>query len=108
MVSGHQTTSPQNERGLMLRITRVSRSDAVQTLQLEGKLVGPWVAELRRICAEERNPSGPLRLDLSGVAFVDKDGMRLLRDLAARGFTFAAGSGLVAELLKSLSTFQQD
>ena len=34
----------------MLRITHAPGHDAVSTLRLEGKLLGPWVAELARSC----------------------------------------------------------
>jgi anti-anti-sigma regulatory factor len=79
----------------MLRITHVHARDSAPTLRLEGKLVGPWVAELARAC------DGPdrLRLDLAAVTFVDGPGVKLLRKLLGRGATLAACSGLVAELL---------
>jgi ABC-type transporter Mla MlaB component len=83
----------------MLRITRVHGRHTAPTLRLEGKLLGPWVAELARACAELPCSSSPLRLDLSAVTFVDDPGVQLLRDLLGRGVTLAACSGLVAELL---------
>ena len=69
------------------------------TLHLEGKLLGPWVAELARSYNELPCPPNRLRLDLSAVTFVAGPGVALLRDLIARGATLAACSGLVAELL---------
>lgn len=83
----------------MLRITHVTGHDSVPTLKVEGKLLGPWVAELRRACGEWPEPGGPLSLDLSAVTFVDRPGVKLLRDLLGRGVTLTACSGLVAELL---------
>jgi anti-anti-sigma regulatory factor len=82
----------------MLRITRVASSDS-PTLKVEGKLVGPWVEELRQVCTELTEAAGPLSLDLSAVSFVDAAGVRLVRDLLREGMTLAACSGLVAELL---------
>ena len=79
----------------MLRITPVAGPEPAPTLKLEGKLVGPWTQTLREACAG----AGRLHLDLSAVSFVDADGLRLLRELQARGMTLAACSGLVAELL---------
>ena len=36
----------------MLRISEVNGHDAIPTLSVEGKLRGPWVAELARACDE--------------------------------------------------------
>jgi hypothetical protein len=83
----------------MLRITHAPGRDSVSTLRLEGKLLGPWVAELARSCDELSCSPGCLRLDLSAVSFVDGPGLRLLRGLLGRGVTLAECSGLVAELL---------
>jgi ABC-type transporter Mla MlaB component len=83
----------------MLRITQAHGHESVSTLRLEGKLLGPWVAEFTRLCDELRCPPDCLRLDLSAVTFVDGPGVALLRDLLHRGVTLAACSGLVAELL---------
>ena len=83
----------------MLRITHAHGHESVSTLRLEGKLLGPWVAELARSCDEVTCPPNALRLDLSAVTFVDGAGVTLLRDLLGRGVKLAACSGLVAELL---------
>jgi ABC-type transporter Mla MlaB component len=83
----------------MLRITHTQGHDSISTLNLEGKLLGPWVAELARSCDELACSPDCLRLDLSAVTFVDGPGLALLRDLLGRGATLAACSGLVAELL---------
>ncbi len=71
-----------------------------QILRLEGKLVGPWVGELLRVCEEQRPTGSSLRLDLSAVTFVDGAGLNLLRSLRARGVGLDCCSGLVAELLR--------
>jgi ABC-type transporter Mla MlaB component len=83
----------------MLRITHALGHNVVATLRLEGKLMGPWVAELARSCNELRCSPDRLCLDLTAVTFVDTSGVALLRDLIGRGATLAACSGLVAELL---------
>jgi ABC-type transporter Mla MlaB component len=79
----------------MLRITRLS--DVPVTLKLEGKLMGPWVRELRAACADV--PGRGVRLDLAAVSYADAAGVLLLRDLLGRGAMLAGCSGLVAELL---------
>jgi hypothetical protein len=77
----------------MLRITRLAGGPA-ETLKLEGKLIGPWVAALREACGGSRP-----RLDLGAVGFVDAAGLALLRELLAGGATLVACSALVAEML---------
>jgi anti-anti-sigma regulatory factor len=83
----------------MLRITWVAGSDAAPVLKLEGKLLGPWVSEVREAWAQAAARSGRIRLDLSAVSFVDAAGAQLLRELRRQGLTFAACSPFVAELL---------
>lgn len=86
----------------MLRITRIPRPDA-PTLRLEGKLLGPWVDEVRRTCRDGEAGAGPgrplTRLDLSDLTYTDADGIALLRELVAGGAEIAACSPFVADLL---------
>ena len=83
----------------MLRITRFSQEDSETRLKLEGKLVGLWVEELRRVCRAEDPRPGSLHLDLSAVTYVDGEGLRLLREVLGCGAFLTSCSGLVAELL---------
>ena len=71
----------------MLKIARVDdgASDSIQTLKLEGKLLGPWVDELPRACQELQTPPSGLRLNLAGVTFIDPARIELLGDLIRRG-----------------------
>jgi len=86
----------------MLRIARidVDDSDLIQTLKLEGKLLGPWVDELIRACEEPQTPPSCLRLDLSAVTFIDSAGAKLLDDLIRQGARVVGCSGFIAEMLK--------
>jgi anti-anti-sigma regulatory factor len=85
----------------MLRLTRIAGTHPTQTIQLEGKLLGPWVDEVRQECAAGMDPSSRISLDLSALTFVDAAGEGLLRDLIGRGLAVVACSGYVAELLRS-------
>lgn len=80
----------------MLRIT-VHDNSSVRTIQLDGRIAGPWVAELDRVW-ESLAPSmrsKKLCLDLRGVTFADADGRRLLRDIYQRAnASFLANSPL--------------
>lgn len=66
----------------MLKIT-IQDDTKSQTMRLEGKLIGPWVEELRR--AWQSLPQSRVRkalsLDLRGVIFVDAEGKKLLREI---------------------------
>jgi hypothetical protein len=66
----------------MLRIT-IHEGARAQTIQLEGKIVGPWVEEFSRIWHSLAPSLGSkeLRLDLRGVAFVNAKGRQLLREI---------------------------
>jgi anti-anti-sigma regulatory factor len=84
----------------MLRITEIMDGDPSVLLKLEGKLRGPWVEELGRVCSElNRGEPRAIRLDLSAVTFLDEAGIRLLRALMRGGAAMTA-SGFVAELLR--------
>jgi ABC-type transporter Mla MlaB component len=86
----------------MLRITTHSAADSL-TFQLEGRLVGPWVTELRECW--RRTPSDAKRavhIDLRAVSYVDAAGEELLADLYRQGADlFATGClmrAVVAEI----------
>ena len=66
----------------MLRIT-IHEGAKAQTIQLEGKIVGPWVEEFNRTWHSLVPSLGSkeLHLDLRGVAFVDAKGAQLLREI---------------------------
>ncbi|HZT00043.1 MAG TPA: hypothetical protein VFA40_24855 [Terriglobales bacterium] len=66
----------------VLKISVTSQSSEATSFQLEGKLVGPWVDELRRLSDAALARSEAVSLDLEKVWFVDSQGIALLRDLA--------------------------
>ncbi len=84
----------------MLRLTRIANTHRAQIIKLEGKLLGPWVDEVSRVCAGGTD-AGRLDLDLAALVFVDAAGERLLRELIAQGIEVVACSSYVAELLRS-------
>jgi hypothetical protein len=70
------------EQTRMLRIT-IHETAKGQTIQLEGKIAGPWVEEFNRTWHSLAPSLGSrvLHLDLRGVAFVDANGRQLLREI---------------------------
>jgi len=74
----------------MLRIT-VMTSDKV-VLKLEGRLVGPWVDELRMTVSRNNGCSQPLEIDVSEITFADEDGEKALASLHSMGARFRGKS----------------
>ena len=93
----------------MLRITTTKDPQAV-VLRLEGRLQGPWVAVLARCWSGARRHLGSrrLRVDLSGVTFVDAAGKAKLAELDAQGAVLLGGDietkAIVAEIQTSRPT----
>lgn len=85
----------------MLKIVLTEGTKEMPTLKLEGRVIGPWVEELRGSCESVFSRGGRLALDLSEVSFVDRDGVELFRSLRRRQVTLLNCSSFVAELLKA-------
>ena len=73
----------------MLKIT--TRIDATETtLDIEGKLAGPWVQELERCWQETVKTNRRLKVRLNAVTFIDDAGKRLLVEMHRQGAELAA------------------
>ena len=68
----------------MLRISIEQNANAL-SLVVEGRLVGPWVEELRKVSGEYVDLPTPLTLDLCGLTAMDDAGHALLDELRQRG-----------------------
>jgi ABC-type transporter Mla MlaB component len=86
---------------VMLKIARVDGGEGqtIPVLKLAGKVVGPWVIELRRASEEMRVSTSAFCLDLTDVAFIDSAALGLIHDLVRQGATLSGCSGFIAELL---------
>ena len=82
----------------MLRINKRRRGAKARTIALEGRLVGPWVDELKRVVDEESDARG-MTIDLRGITFADAGGVSLLRTLREAGLKLVGGSGFVGALI---------
>ena len=87
----------------MLRIVALEKPGDEATLSLEGRIIGPWVDELRQSCDLILATGASLTLDLTEVAFVERDGVRLLKNLADDGVAVVNCPAFVYEQLKALS-----
>jgi ABC-type transporter Mla MlaB component len=83
----------------MLRITVHREPDSIE-LQLEGRLAGDWVHELRSVWNEVASSARreTVTVTLTDVSGVDTAGRRLLQEIVSAGVVLA-GAGLFARAL---------
>jgi ABC-type transporter Mla MlaB component len=84
----------------VLRISIVDDSEQSVRLILEGRLVGPWVNELRKQSEQALSEAKNVTLDLGKVWFVDPNGAALIRELAARRVAHVNCSIFISQQLK--------
>jgi ABC-type transporter Mla MlaB component len=85
----------------MLKISQMGRANHAVTLRLEGRIVGPWVAELSLACERALTEGRLLKLHLADVEFMDTPGVALLVDLRSRGVAFVSPPPFIAEQLRT-------
>jgi len=85
----------------VLRISVREENDAENVVMiLEGRVVGPWVEELRATCAPHLKDGHSLILDLTGVSFADAAGIELLAGLIERRIILANASPFLRQQLQ--------
>jgi ABC-type transporter Mla MlaB component len=84
----------------VLRISQIKDSDESIRLKLEGRLVGPWVEELRNQSERALSEVEDVTLDLEKLLFVDSSGAALLRELASRQVANVNCSTFISQQLK--------
>ena len=88
----------------MLRIT-VHESPRALTFQLEGRLAGPWVRELEECwqstLVHQRKPV--LRVDLTGVTFIDAAGQACLAAMHRQGAEFVGADCLTKAVVAEIT-----
>jgi anti-anti-sigma regulatory factor len=70
------------------------------TLVLEGKVAAEWDALLERECSGLLRSRRAVSLDLAGVDFIDRAGVRTLRRLSRKGVGIVCRPGPVASVLE--------
>jgi ABC-type transporter Mla MlaB component len=85
----------------MLRIS-FSADDSNSTIHIDGKLLAPWIGEVRTAVSRATRP-GAVRLDLAGLTFADQAGLEFLQELTATGVAIENASPFIHELLASSS-----
>src|SRR6476659_3902881 len=88
----------------MLRIT-VNEDGGGLAFQLEGRLAGRWVQELKeclqRTAATQQKPI--VRVDLAGVTFVDAEGQACLMGLHHQGAELVAADCLTKAIVAEIA-----
>ena len=76
----------------MLRIDTIETASAI-TLELHGRLIGPWVPLLEALwrSTEDRPAGRTLAVDLTDVTAIDGAGRYLLRLMEAKNVTLEGG-----------------
>ena len=84
----------------MLRVTE-SIVEGKPVLRLEGRISDAWLAEVVGVVEswERRAGESPPLLDLAGVSWMDRDGVRLLRRLIDLGAPVRGASPFIRQLL---------
>ena len=85
----------------MLKISQTGTPNHSVTLKLEGRVVGPWVEELRRICEPLLAEDRALKLDLAEVSYVDAEGVATLNSFTSRGVKLNNCSPFVEQQIKT-------
>ena len=70
-------------------------------LRLDGKLVGPWVCELRMVCETMPPKSEQIQVDCGGISSIDSEGIALMRTLQAKFVTLVDCSPIKLQLEQS-------
>ena len=88
----------------MLRIT-TQDDPRVVTLRVEGRLVGPWAAELEKCWRDSlASPAGTtVRVDLSGVTSIDAAGKARLAAMHREGVEFIASDCLMKAVVEEIT-----
>lgn len=84
----------------MLRISENNASIETVTLLLEGQISNHGVEITRESCEQVLKKGGHLILDMSGVSFVDRTGIALLRKLQQQNVELINCSPFLKEQLK--------
>ena len=85
----------------MLKIT-INETPTEKRWILQGRLVGPWVTELRTCWKKTHRDQGQRTciVDLNEVTFIDRKGERLLRTMSKEGAQFIATGIYIKHVLQ--------
>ena len=87
----------------MLKLTIIELSDQ-QRWSLQGRLIGPWAAEIKSRWREARHVGDTRRriVELIEVTSIDGDGEAVLMEIMSQGAEFIASDVYTKHLLRNL------
>jgi hypothetical protein len=88
----------------VLRIS-VEQDHSALSFVLEGRLVGPWVEELRAVWQDQAKAAAglPLTVDLCGLTAMDTGGQQLLDELLQNGATLRCSDVMNQYLVEQMT-----
>jgi ABC-type transporter Mla MlaB component len=97
-------TVVQDNWSVMLKITLLDSADECR-FRLEGKLSGPWVAELRQCWKTASSTTHGRRtvMDLRDVDFVDPAGEALLGDMSREGVALQVSTPFMQSVVDGIA-----
>jgi len=89
----------------VLKVTVVEQEGRA-TFKVEGRLVKPWVSELKKSWTQfvREHPEEPVMVDLGEVTFIDHEGKCLLSSMFRKGADLCGGGFLtrsIVDLIKN-------
>lgn len=88
----------------MLKISTIEGKDE-RRLVVEGKLVGPWAAELKSVCEETRHDlrGRGLIIDMRHLTAISQEGENVLFELIQKGVKFRCRGVFTKHVLKQVA-----
>jgi anti-anti-sigma regulatory factor len=83
----------------VLRITKITENGSPVILKLEGKILADWVNLLERECRSLIDQEKRVRLDFSGVSYMDLSGVEMMRQFPSGKVTIVNAPDFIADLL---------
>jgi outer membrane protein len=85
----------------MMKATQLQQGERI-VIKVEGRLAGPWVAELEQSWNQAAAVHGPkaVEVELAGVSFVDEPGKQLLRKMSHAGTKLSAAGCLARAIVE--------
>jgi ABC-type transporter Mla MlaB component len=85
----------------MLKITMFDRADRT-VFELEGKLAGPWVGELKECWRKIAAPDRRICVLLKQVSFIDAPGKALLIDMCRSGVELEGAGCMTSVIIQEI------
>lgn len=83
----------------MLRVTTTDERSTTVKLKVEGRIASEWTDVLERECRARLQQRRSVLLDFSGVTFVDRSGVELLKSLSGEDIEIINCSAFIEGLL---------